>query len=178
MDHIALDGAWPHDRHLDHQIVKFLRFKPRQHRHLGPALDLEDAHGISVREHLVDRRILLRDVGHVGDADLIHGLLDGREHAQRQDIHLHQAERIDVVLVPLDEGAVLHGGVADGNGLVEPPLGEDEAADMLGKVAGKTEQLGGQGHGAGDPRIFRIQPGLADMSLGEIVTPASPDRAG
>ena len=22
MDHAALDGAWPHDRHLDHQIVK------------------------------------------------------------------------------------------------------------------------------------------------------------
>ena len=45
------------------------------------------------------------------------------QHAEREHIDLHQAERIDVVLVPFDEGAIVHGGVADRHGLVEPARG-------------------------------------------------------
>ena len=35
--------------------------------------------------------------------------LDAGQHAQRQHIDLHDAERVDIVLVPLDEGAAVHG---------------------------------------------------------------------
>ena len=46
MHHVALDRARPHDRHLDDEIVEFLRLQPRQHGHLRAALDLEDAERI------------------------------------------------------------------------------------------------------------------------------------
>jgi hypothetical protein len=61
--------------------------------------------------------------------------LDGGQHAQRQDVDLHQLQAVDVVLVPLDEGAVLHRRVADRHGLVQPALGQHEAADVLRQVA-------------------------------------------
>ena len=178
MDHVALDRAGPHDRHLDDEVVELLGPKARQHGHLGPALDLEDAHGVGGLEHGVDGRILFGDVGHVGDAQHIHRPLDRGEHAQRQDIDLHQAESVDVVLVPLDERAIGHGGVADGHGLVEPALGENKAADVLGEVTGKAENLVGQGDGAADLGIVRVQAGLADVVGGNAFAPAAPDGIG
>jgi len=41
--HVALDRPGTHDRDLDDEIVEFLGLQSRQHRHLGAALDLEDA---------------------------------------------------------------------------------------------------------------------------------------
>ena len=73
--------------------------------------------------------------------DQVEALADAGQHAERQHIDLQHAERVDVVLVPLDEGAVLHGGVVDRHGLVEPLAGQHEAADVLGEVAREAEQL-------------------------------------
>jgi len=42
MDHVTLDWAGPDDRHLNDQIIEGARLDPRQHGHLGAALDLED----------------------------------------------------------------------------------------------------------------------------------------
>ena len=178
MNHVPLDRAGTDDGHLDDQIVEPLGLHPRQHGHLGAALDLEHPHRIGLRQHLVDRRILGRNVGQVGDAHGVHGLLDGGEHAQRQHIDLHQAQRIDVVLVPLDEGAVLHGGVADRHGLVEAALGQHEAAHMLREMARKAEDLAGQGDGAADLGIVGIQARLADVVVGQAVAPAAPHGVG
>ena len=102
----------------------------------------------------------------------------GGEHAQRQTSTFMQPEGVDVVLVPLDEGAVLHRGVADRHGLVEPPLGQHEAADVLREVARKAEQLGRPVAGAADRGIVRIEPGLADVVVGHAVAPAPPDGVG
>ena len=41
------------------------------------------------------------------------------------------SNRVDVVLVPLDQSAVLHGGVGDGHDLVEAVRSSTQAADML-----------------------------------------------
>ena len=58
MHHAALDRAGAHDRHLDDEVVEASRPQPRQHRHLRPALDLEDADGVgaaaSMRVDLAD----------------------------------------------------------------------------------------------------------------------------
>ena len=35
------------------------------------------------------------------------------QHPERQDVDLQQLQRIDVILVPLEDGAALHGGIAD-----------------------------------------------------------------
>ena len=46
MNHPAGDRAGAHDADLDHQVVVVAGLEPGQHRHLRPALDLEDADGV------------------------------------------------------------------------------------------------------------------------------------
>ena len=59
------------------------------------------------------------------------GPADAAEHTERQHIHLQQAERVEIVLVPFNDGAPLHRRRADRTQMVEPPTGDDEAANML-----------------------------------------------
>src|SRR6266481_8969063 len=63
MHHVALDRSGAHDRDLDDEIVKFFRPEPRQHRHLGAALDLEHADRVGTRQHFVDLGLLRRNGG-------------------------------------------------------------------------------------------------------------------
>lgn len=58
-----------------------------------------------------------------------------RQHAEAQDVHFEEADGVDVVFVPLDDGAVGHGGVFDGDEFAEGRAGDDEAADVLREVA-------------------------------------------
>ena len=91
------------------------------------------------------------------------------QHAEREHVDLHQAERVDVVLVPFDEGALVHGGIADRHRLVERRAGEHEAADMLREMARETDQIVGERDGLADRRIGRIEPGLADVIVRQAV---------
>ena len=61
MHHVALNGAGPHDRDLDDEIVEARGPEPRQHRHLRAAFDLEDAHRVGARDHRIDARVFRRD---------------------------------------------------------------------------------------------------------------------
>src|SRR5258706_14246879 len=87
------------------------------------------------------------------------------QHAEPQHVDLKQIERRQVVLVPLNEGALFHGGVADGHNLGQWPSRENKAANMLGEMAGKTDQLVGQLEHRRQERIGRGEPGLAHMLL-------------
>ena len=105
-------GPGPDDGHLDHQVVEAGGPQPRQHGHLGPGLDLEHPGGLGALDHAVDRRVLRRDVRPwlrcraAVAVDQVQGPADGAEHAQRQAVHLEQAQGVQVVLVPLDDGAL------------------------------------------------------------------------
>ena len=57
MDHAALNRPRADDGDLDHEIIEAARPQARQHAHLGPAFDLEDADGVGVTDHVVDGRI-------------------------------------------------------------------------------------------------------------------------
>ena len=48
--------------------------------------------------------------------------LDATQHAKRQHINLHDSKVVDVILIPLDEGPVLHRTFGDRNGLVQAAL--------------------------------------------------------
>ena len=143
MDHIALDGTGPDQGHFHHQIVEFSRFQPGQHGHLGPGLHLEDAHGVSPAQHRIHRRILRRDVLEAEGAapppgNRGQGAADGREHAQGQDIHLHETDGVEVVLIPLNDAALGHGGILDGHQAGQGAPGDDETAHVLGQVPGES----------------------------------------
>ena len=144
MHHVALDRPGADNGDLDHQIVEFLRAQPGQHGDLGTGFDLEHADGIAAAEHPIHIRVFARHIGKFHNPDQIERAADAGEHAERQHIHLHDAERVDVVLVPLDEGAVLHRRVADRHRLVQTATGQHEAADMLGQMAGQADQFAGQ----------------------------------
>src|SRR5262249_18884340 len=88
---------------------------------------------------------------------------DAGKHAKSQNIDLHQAQSVDIVLVPFDERAVFHRCIADRHGLVEPVLSEHEAPDMLREMARKPKKFVRQIYGAAHFHVLRIKPCLFDM---------------
>ena len=136
MHHVALNGARSHDRHLDDEVVEHARTQARQHVHLRPALDLENADRVGPAEHVVNEGIVARHGGErqpaaVMGGDQIERFADAGEHAERQNVDLHEAECRQIVFVPLDEGAVRHRRVAHGHNLDERPARQHETADVL-----------------------------------------------
>ena len=177
VDHVPLDRSRPHDRHLDDQVVEGGRLQPREHRHLRPALDLEHADRVRPLDHPVDPRVLR---GHVpqGVADAVvrfqqlEGAPDAGEHAESQHIHLDEPQRLEIVLVPFDHRAVLHGGVLDGNDLAQRPAGDDEPAGVLGQVAGEAVEFAGQLQGQAQAPVLRIETFLPGALLAHRLRPA------
>ena len=177
MHHAALDRAGSHDGHFDHEVVELLRAKARQHRHLRAALDLEDAHGISTTERLVDLGVLSWDArepldgGAAGEAALVargvrridarlvanevEALADRGEHAETEHVDLEKAERVDVVLVPRDDGALVHRGGLDGRDLRDVRGGEHEAADVDREMSRKALDGARERDGPSHARIGR-----------------------
>ncbi len=186
MHHVALDRARAHDRNLDHQVVEILRLQSRQHRHLRAALDLEHADRVGARQHRVDfrrvRRAVFRDarqrkITAVMGFEKIEPTAQAAQHAERAHVDLHQADGVDVVLVPFDEGALGHGGVGDRHRVVEPAAGEDETADVLGEVAREAGQCVGERDGLADRRVLRVEAGLANVIVRQFIA-VPPHRFG
>jgi hypothetical protein len=106
-------------------------------RYRQATFNLEYAEGFPALKHLVDRIIILGF--YVLEfvtlpfviSDQIQTFPDAGQHAQRKHINLHHLHRVDIVLVPFDEGAVVHRRIADRHIGVEPVLRQHIAADML-----------------------------------------------
>ena len=145
MDHVALDRARPYDRHLDHQVVERPRLQARQHGHLRPALDLEDAQRVGPPDHGVGARVFRGDAGQVernplGVLQEVQSALQAGHHPQPQHVDLHELQLVDVVLVPFDDLAVFHPRRLDRPQFVESVLGQHEAAGVLGEMTRGVEQ--------------------------------------
>ena len=80
-----------------------------------------------------------------------------REHAEREHVDLQQAERVEVVLVPLDDGAVVHRGVLDRHQAVEAVARDHEAARVLRQVAREADHLLRERREFGDDRVAGIE---------------------
>ena len=101
-----------------------------------------------------------------------------RQHAQGQTIDLQNAQRVDVVLVPFDEGAVGHGAVFEGDDFAQRRLGDHEAADVLGQVPRKTEQLPDQADHHLHRTVARVEAGGAQGFVGHGVMAPPVQRLG
>ncbi len=144
--HVALDRAGAHDRHFHHQVVELARPQARQHVHLGAGFHLEHAQAVALAEHVVGGLVAGGDVLHGQRAapvalHQVQGFADRGEHAQGQHVHLHQAQGFQVVLVPLDQGAVGHRRVFHRHQSVHRVAGDHEAAHVLGQVTREAHQL-------------------------------------
>ena len=74
-------------------------------------------------------------------AHQIEALMNRREHAEAQTIDLQNADLVQVVLVPLDYGAVVHRGIFDRHHLAQRPLGHHHAAHVLRQMPRKAHDL-------------------------------------
>ncbi len=182
MHHVALDRARPDDRDLDDEVVEGARLDPRQHRHLRAAFDLEDAERVGLADHRVGRGILGGNGGEIEFDALVLGeqveaALHAGQHAERKAIDLHELQGVDVVLVPFDHLAVLHRGRLDRDELVEPVVGEDEAAGMLREMARRADQLARKVQSETQPPVAEIEIQiLGVLRLDAFLRPA-PDLA-
>src|SRR3546814_7267964 len=118
MHHIAFERTLPHNRDLNNEVVESLGFQARQHVDLCTAFHLEHADAIALLQHCVDIRLFRRNIGErvvtlFMDKEQIERLADAGKHAECKNIHLHQAQRVEIVLVTFKEGAVVHRGSDD-----------------------------------------------------------------
>jgi hypothetical protein len=151
MDHLSLDRSGPNDRHFDHQVVIFARAQPREHGHLGPAFDLKDPDGVGPANHVIDLLVGLRQSAQTEPAagmtaDQFKALAQSGKHSQGEAIDLEDAQLVEIVLVPLDDGAAGHDGVFDRHQFVERSAGDDHAADVLSEMSRKADQRADQSH--------------------------------
>ena len=188
--HAALDRTRAHDCDLDHEIVETFWTKARQHRHLSAALDLENTDRIGAtnrfinhwifrwnRRKTIDGRGLSRE-----DRIVFHErerFANGGEHAEREHVDFEEPERVDVVLVPRDDGASLHRRGLDRGNLGQIARGEHEATDVHRQVAREALNLPCDGQDLHEAWIARVEPCLGEaerVDLGEAV-PKRDDRA-
>ncbi len=87
------------------------------------------------------------------------------QHAEAEQVHLQQLQLVEIVLVPLHDGAILHGGVLDRHQLIETAGGNDDAADVLRQVAREAHQLVRELHHLHEHRAFGIDAGFAHALL-------------
>ncbi len=149
VDHVVLKWSRPDDRHLDHEVTEPLRPQPRQHVHLRAALDLEHAEVAGPAQHGIGSRAVARQAGQVMGGAMVPAQQrkappQAGQHAKPQHIGLEAAKGVDVVLVPLEDGAALHGGMGHDRRLDQRAAGDDEAADMGGGMPRQVEDLLGQ----------------------------------
>ena len=137
--HVALDRPRPDQRDLHDEVVEAARLEARQRVHLCAALHLEHAHGVGTAEVVVHRLVGAIELTQVDadaarDAQVRETVLQHGEHAEPEEVDLHEADGVEVVLLPLDDRAVLHARGFDRDDRAERFLGEDEAADVDASV--------------------------------------------
>ena len=83
-------------------------------------------------------------------------------------------QRVDVVLVPLDHLAVLHRGGLDRHQLVEPVVGQHEAARMLRQMARRADQLAGEIQRQAQAPVAEVEVQLLGVLGLDAFRPTSP----
>ncbi len=150
VDRTALDRPRPDQRDLDDEVVEDPRTQPRQRRHLGAALDLEHPDRVRPGEHVVDGILL-------GDRRQLHRLavaltyevdhaVERLEHAEPQQVELHEPDRGAVLLVPLEDRAPGSAGPLDRADGDHRPVADHHPPRVDAEVSREALELGGEAH--------------------------------
>ena len=134
MHHLSDDWTRPDDGHFDDKVVEGRGLQARQGRHLRARLHLEDADGIGLLQHPVDRRILLGQMCQVEIRDELQGILNHSHHAEAEQVDLDDPHLGAIVLVPLNDDAAGHAGILERHHRVELPLANHHPAGMLSEM--------------------------------------------
>jgi hypothetical protein len=136
MDESGLDRSGTDERHLHHEIVQPFRLGLENRRDLGAALDLKGPDGVSPRDHLVGRGVVGGKAVHLrtdaaATLDDVERSAHQREAAQAKEIKFGNPDRVEVVLVELNDGAA-HRGVLDRQPIAQGRRGQHEPAHVSG----------------------------------------------
>src|SRR5262249_16479234 len=142
---------------------------------------LEHAKRIRAAEHAVNSGIFGGDGGKrpslaVMLVNQIKRLTQTRQHAEPEHIDLENAERVEIVLVPLDESAIVHCRIADRHHLIEPPAPNDETPNTLREMAWTAVNLARQCQELAHAAAVRIEAGAGDGIFRHRAAAAPPDR--
>ncbi len=170
MDHLPLNRPGTNDRDLHDDVVEADRLHSRQHRLLGARLDLKDADRIGALHHLVGRLVVDGDrvqreiERHAGRQARIAArettsvererLAQQREHSQAEQIDLDQPQLLEVVFVPLHDGAIAHRRPFDRRDAHQRIARDQHAAGMDPQVARKVGDAAADGEEQIRPRLF------------------------
>ncbi len=158
MHRSTLDRPRTDERHLDHEVVEPPRLEAWQRRHLRPRLDLEDPDGVGAAQHRVDVVVL----GDGGEVDLVAAVfaheidrvVQGREHAEPEQVELDEAGASAVVLVPLQHRTLVHPGPLDRTHLDHRTVADHHAAGVDAEMTRRVLDLEGQlEHAFGDRTV-------------------------
>jgi hypothetical protein len=168
MHHVSLDGTGTHNGDLHHEVIETVRFQPWQHAHLCPAFHLEHTNGVGFLQHLINFRQFALHADEIKrftfmSVNQVKSLTNAGEHAQRQHIHFHHVQGINVILVPFDEKTVLHGCRTDGHTFIQAILRKHKTSNMLREVTGKIDKLIGRFNSARNQPIAGIKPALPNL---------------
>jgi hypothetical protein len=83
---------------------------------------------------------------------------DGGQHAEPEHVDFQQAKSLEVVLVPLNDRAIGHRCIFDGDELGEWAARDHEPTDVLGQMTREAQDLPYQREKLLDDRCSRIDP--------------------
>src|SRR5262245_35758597 len=108
--------------------------------------------------------------------DQIKRLAQAGQHAKAKHVDFQDAKRIEIILVPFDEGTVVHRRIADRYDFIEPAAGDDKSTDVLGKMTRETVDHPCERNDLAHAPAFRIKAGSGHGVVRDCTPTAAPDR--
>ncbi len=179
-NHVGLHGTGTEERDVGDDVIEAGGLEAREEAAHAGAFELEDADSAGGAEECEGLFVIEREVVEVGGpplgfAEKVKSLLDGREIAKAQQVHLDEAERLDIVLVELADDYSF-GGDFEGCEIGDGLAGDDDSAEVYAEVAGEAvdgladiEQLLERGGvEAGSLQLGESGDGLANAARGDV----------
>ncbi len=98
--------------------------------------------------------------------------------AKGENIDLHEAQRVDVVLVPFDHLPAVHRRGLDGDEIVEPVMGQHEAARMLREMARRADEFADEVEREAQPPVGEVEAELLRALFRHAFVRPAPDLRG
>ena len=159
--HIPLNWPRAHNGNFNHQVIETARFQARQHTHLRAAFDLKYPHRVGATRHFIrcwvfsrngavgqhsSAGTIARPARHRAVVSKINRFTNSSEHPQCQYVHLQHAHGINIIFIPLNDGARIHARVAHWHKFAQRTISDDESANMLRKMTWEPFYCRGNPH--------------------------------
>ena len=119
-------GPGPEERNESDEVLELGRFHLAQRLTHAGRLELEDTRRVTATEHRVRLVVVEREVRDVDIADQGDRLVDDIEVAQPEEVHLEQAERLDVLHRELGHDLLVGPFLLERHVLDERPVADDD----------------------------------------------------